>query len=157
MNCGQPGSSVQGIFQARILKWVAISNSRGSSWPRDWTWVPCISCIGRQVLGHWATWADNPLLWVKNHHPYSPVLILLPICTHKIRLMITAISETMASISMSPECGNMWSWEAGLETRGQNKILFRYLEGLRKQSLRFREYNFSRREVLNQVLEFGTS
>ena len=36
------GSSVHGILQARILEWVAISSSRGSSWPRDWTWVFCI-------------------------------------------------------------------------------------------------------------------
>ena len=34
---------VHGIFQARILEWVAISYSRGSSWPRDWTWVSCVS------------------------------------------------------------------------------------------------------------------
>ena len=34
-----PGSSVHGIFQARILEWVNISFSRGSSWPRDWTRV----------------------------------------------------------------------------------------------------------------------
>ena len=33
-----PGSSVHEILQARILEWVAISFSRGSSWPRDWTW-----------------------------------------------------------------------------------------------------------------------
>ena len=37
----RPGSSVHGIFQARILEWVAISFSRGSSWPRDWTRVSC--------------------------------------------------------------------------------------------------------------------
>ena len=37
-NCSLPGSSVQGIFQARILEWVAISSSMGSSWPRDQTW-----------------------------------------------------------------------------------------------------------------------
>ena len=37
-----PGSSVCGISQARILEWVAISSSRGSSWPRDWT---CLSCL----------------------------------------------------------------------------------------------------------------
>ena len=43
----QPGSSLRGILQARILEWVAISSSRGSSWPRDQT---CLSCIGRQVL-----------------------------------------------------------------------------------------------------------
>ena len=35
MNCSPPGSSVQGIFQARILEWVAISSSRGSSRPKD--------------------------------------------------------------------------------------------------------------------------
>ena len=38
-----PGSSVHGNFQARILKWVAISYSRGSSWPRNWTPVSCIA------------------------------------------------------------------------------------------------------------------
>ena len=39
---GSPsGSSIYGIFQARILEWVAISSSRGSSGPKDWT---CISC-----------------------------------------------------------------------------------------------------------------
>jgi len=48
-----PGSSVHGILQARILEWVAMPSSRGSSWPRDWTWVSYISCIGRQVLYHW--------------------------------------------------------------------------------------------------------
>ena len=34
-----PGSSVHGLLQARILGWVAMPPSRGSSWPRDWTWV----------------------------------------------------------------------------------------------------------------------
>ena len=52
MDCSPLGSSVHGISQARILEWVAISFSRGSFWPRDWTWV---SCIGRQILYHWAT------------------------------------------------------------------------------------------------------
>ena len=46
------GSSVHESFQPRILEWVAISFSRGSSQPRDWT---CISCIGRWVPYHWAT------------------------------------------------------------------------------------------------------
>ena len=39
----QLGSSVHGILQARILQWVAMPFSRGSSWPRDWTWVSCIA------------------------------------------------------------------------------------------------------------------
>ena len=45
-----PGSSVHGIFQARIPEWVAISFSMGSSWSRDQTHVFCISCIGRWIL-----------------------------------------------------------------------------------------------------------
>ena len=45
-----PGSSVHGIFQARILEWDAISYSRGSSRVRDQTHFSCISCIVRQVL-----------------------------------------------------------------------------------------------------------
>ena len=39
MDYSLPGSSIHDIFQARILGWVAISFSRGSSQPRDWTWV----------------------------------------------------------------------------------------------------------------------
>ena len=47
------GSSVHGILQARILEWVAMPFSRGSSPPRDLTCVSYITCIGRQVLYHW--------------------------------------------------------------------------------------------------------
>ena len=43
MECRLPSSSVHGIYQARILEWVAISFSRGSSWPRIWTWVSCLA------------------------------------------------------------------------------------------------------------------
>ena len=39
MDCSLPGSSLHGIFQARVLEWVAISFSRGSSQPRDSTWI----------------------------------------------------------------------------------------------------------------------
>ena len=52
MDCNLPGSSVHGILRARILEWVAISFSRGSSPSRDRTHV---SCIGRQFLYHWTT------------------------------------------------------------------------------------------------------
>ena len=43
MDCSLPGSSVYGILQVRILEWVAIPFFRGSSQPRDWTWVSCIA------------------------------------------------------------------------------------------------------------------
>ena len=44
-DCSPPSSSVCWIPQARVLEWVAISFSRGSSWPRDQTCVSCVSCI----------------------------------------------------------------------------------------------------------------
>ena len=50
------GSSVHGIFQARILEQVAVSCSTGSSQPRDQTHVSCVSCIGRRILYHSTTW-----------------------------------------------------------------------------------------------------
>ena len=43
MDRSLPGSYIHGIFQARILEWVAISFFRGSSWPRDWTWFSVIA------------------------------------------------------------------------------------------------------------------
>ena len=49
VDCNLPGSSVRGILQARILEWVAIFFSRGSSRPRDRI---CAACIGRQILYH---------------------------------------------------------------------------------------------------------
>ena len=55
MDCSPPGSSVHGIFQARILEWVAISPSRGSSQTRDRTHVSCIFYTGRRLLYCWAT------------------------------------------------------------------------------------------------------
>ena len=58
MGCSPLGSTDHGIFQARILEWVASSFSRESSRPREQTWVSCVSCIGRRILYHWA--AFNP-------------------------------------------------------------------------------------------------
>ena len=52
VDCSPPGSSIHGIILAKILEWVSISSSRGSSQPRDQTYI---SCTGRQVLFYWAT------------------------------------------------------------------------------------------------------
>ena len=52
VDCSSPGSSVHGSLQARILEWVAIFFSRGSSWPWDWTWV---SCTAGRLFTDWAT------------------------------------------------------------------------------------------------------
>ena len=60
MNCNLPGSSVHGTFQARILEWVAISFSRGSSWPRDQTHIFRASCTGRWVPHHCSACIISP-------------------------------------------------------------------------------------------------
>ena len=49
-----PGLSVHANLQVRILECIAISFSRGSSWPRDPTHASCGSCISKQILYHWA-------------------------------------------------------------------------------------------------------
>ena len=76
MDCSLPGFSDHGIFQARVLEWVAISFSRGSSWPRDRTRVsriladalpseppgkPCLYMFSRKLFSYiWVFFA----LWV---------------------------------------------------------------------------------------------
>ena len=55
MDCSLPGSSVHGIFQARILEWAVMPSSRGSSWLRDRTQV----CITGRFFTVWATREDN--------------------------------------------------------------------------------------------------
>ena len=51
MDCSPPGSPVHGIFQVRILEWVAMPSSRGSSQPRDRTHI---SCIAGRFFTHWS-------------------------------------------------------------------------------------------------------
>ena len=51
-DCSLPHSSVHGILQTRILEWVAVPSSRGSSRPGVGTCVSFVSCIGRWVLYH---------------------------------------------------------------------------------------------------------
>ena len=61
MDCSPPGFSIRGIFQAWVLQWVAISFSRGSSQPRDWTWVSHIA--GRRFT----IWATRAYSWQKSY------------------------------------------------------------------------------------------
>ena len=84
-DCSPPGSSVYGILQARILQWVAMSSSRGSSCPRDRTHISCISHLGRRILYSWDTWEApdqdytgckcQSLTWSPVHGTPGPVLL----------------------------------------------------------------------------------
>ena len=73
MDCNPPGSSVYGIFQARILEWMAMPSSRAFSQFRDQTHVSYVSCIGRRVVYHWqhlgspvilSTSSKSVLMWI---------------------------------------------------------------------------------------------
>ena len=64
MDCSPPGSSVHGIFQARILEWVAISSSRGSSCPRDQTHLSCLCPLPWKVDSLHLSHLESP--WTKN-------------------------------------------------------------------------------------------
>ena len=85
---GPLGSSVHGILQARILEWVLMPSSRGSSQPRDRTLVSDVSCIGRQILYHQCH-LESPYVYMhysekgpevleQANRSYSLLVIILP-------------------------------------------------------------------------------
>ena len=77
MDCSPPGSSVHGISQARMLKWVAIHFSRGSSCTRDWTWVSCnaggffTELPGKPVYTHTYRHSSGSIGISSHHHPWG--------------------------------------------------------------------------------------
>ena len=92
MDCSLPGSSVHGFLQARILEWVAIPFSRGSSQPRDETWV--LHC--RHILYH--------LYYEPSFQPYSP-----EVC-HKTLLLSPELLFLFSIVLQFPvDCQSTWS------------------------------------------------
>ena len=80
-DCSPPGSSVHGILQARILEWVTMPSSRGSSWARDGNRISYVSCTDQQVLYHWVTW--EALIMVQYSPKYfTPLKILCALPIH---------------------------------------------------------------------------
>ena len=87
VDCSPPGSSVHGILQARVLEWVAMPSSRGSSWLSNWTYISCVFCIAG---GFFTTeppgkppvtpWWFNHLVTSNSLRPYglSPAKFLCP-------------------------------------------------------------------------------
>ena len=72
MDCNLLGFSIYGILHARILEWIAISFSRVSSEPRDWTWVSCIAVRfftnwtmreAHRCMGRLNIWDMKYLVW----------------------------------------------------------------------------------------------
>ena len=63
MDCSLPGSAVHGILYARILEWVALPSSWGSSQSRNQTPSSGISCISGRFFTHWGTWEAHFLVY----------------------------------------------------------------------------------------------
>ena len=76
LDCSPPGSSIHGISQVKILGQLAISFSRGSSWPRDQICVSFTTCIGRQVFPPSTTWEKWPSC--SSFSFYIIVIIIIP-------------------------------------------------------------------------------
>ena len=147
MDCSPPGSSVHGIFQARIPEWVAISSSRGSSQLRDRTHV---SCIGRCILYHWDTKEAHDSLWMSliaykgsvplsgEHLPRTGldkctedafiVWIRTCFCLHIYGLIFIS-QNTSTKHHITVALDGLWKvWRAGLESENISfKTQFHYL------------------------------
>ena len=120
VDCSPPGSSVERISQARIVEWVAISSSRGSSQPRDQTQVSYVSCSGRWVL-------------YRQCHLGSPRN-----CTWK-RLSLPLGSQASKTFYTKRACaqgeGGGWWWQGNTISRRRGKLLSSLQGGQVSQSL----------------------
>ena len=95
-----PGSSVHGIFKARILEWVAIC--RGSSQPRD---RMCVSCIGRQMFYDCSTWGAPTF----QHERDNVSLSILSVCAFEYAMLVTPVMpHGVLSVFI---CVLFWLWQ----------------------------------------------
>ena len=126
MDCSPPGSSVHGVPQARILEWVVISFSRGSSHLRDWIHI---SCISRLVLYHGTTWEATSFFPVMISCKIDISGVSSPSCIPAWELwkltkciapkFLLQVPHTPWSAHWSCGCGPVWySWWSGVEKRG---------------------------------------
>ena len=108
VDCSLSGSSVHGILQARILQWVAMPSSRGSSRPRDWTCVFYISCIEAGSLS--LALPGKP----RTVEYYSAVKIneLLIHATIYISIKRTLLSER-SQTQVATFCVILFTWHSG--------------------------------------------
>ena len=97
-----PGSSVHGIFQARMLEWVTISSSREIFLTQGSNSVSSISCTSRQILYHWATWeapTESNLLASSRSQPFACFPLLL---NHETLLVSPVVKQILE---------RFWSWK----------------------------------------------
>ena len=119
MDCSPPGSSVHEVFQARILERVAISFSRESPPPRDWSLISWVFCIGRQIF-------------LPVHHR-----LLLLLLSHFSRVRLCATPETAAQPGfpvpgilqartlewVAIAFSNAWKWKGKVKSLSRVRLL----------------------------------
>ena len=105
MDCSPPGSSIPGILQARILEWVAMPSSRGSSWPRD----ESTSLTSPALRGEFFTTSAT---WEAPGRDHRGLLY---------QYYFLSENNDISGIDRSPEIGHLFSQETALSCI---KILF---------------------------------
>ena len=104
MDYSPPGSSIHRVLQARVLEWVAMPFSRGSSSPRDWTWV---SCIAGSFFTMWATREASWLALVCAQVQWSPLGIWMK------EMKFTACPGPLGSHRLSSDGWPGHRWDSG--------------------------------------------
>ena len=118
VDCSPPGSSVHGIVQTRLWKWIAISLSRRSSWPRNRTHVSWTSYIGMQILYHCTTWEAK--INIPSYLSYKwRKWGLNRIITFAIWSWASLVAQTVKNL---PEMQETWVWSLGWEDPGEEGI-----------------------------------
>ena len=132
-DCSQSGSSAHGISQARILGWVAIFFSKGSSWPRDRTPTSCIALAG-QFFASEPQGMPSVIIW----KPYFAqvqcpvVLVSLHIAGFLFfRIIILPHRPSVSCINEDIEWNNIWDSTilvllSGLEICANSQAMLAY-------------------------------
>ena len=104
MDCRLSGSSIHGIFQARVLEWVAISFSRGSSRPRDRTRVSCIAGIFFTNLAIKEAQAGVKITRRKiNNHRYTDDITLMAESEEELKSLLMKVKEESEKVGFKTQ------------------------------------------------------
>ena len=113
MDCSLPGSSIHGIFQARVLEWIAISFSRSSSQTGDWTWVSHI--VGRCFT----IWATREVLFPISYLLVSFIFVLP---SHSFYYHPNGASLVAQTVQRLPTMQETRVWSLGWEDPPEKEI-----------------------------------
>ena len=111
MDCIPPGSSVNGILQVRILEWVAMPSCRGSSWPRDQTWISRVSMYMYMCVYSWNIYLGVLYLYIfiykvyiSSKYIYEVYIFRIFICMKCICMCYSQFGERIKGQR------SMWNW-----------------------------------------------